>query len=160
MEQMFALGLLAPHRGGVNFCTYNRHVSVGVSRAVTTRTDASTQSFYLSFKKIEKMKAPTGKAVIYEADNGHKYEIAIRKYTPTDCFRLMGVRDDDIRRLLTKHKVIRKGVETEEQIISNSKLYQMAGNSIVTNCMVAMFDELFYPSGKKAVGENGQLLLF
>lgn len=160
MEQMSALGLLTPHRGGVNFCTYNRHVSVGISRALTTRTDASTQSFYLSFKKMEKMKAPTEKAVIYEASNGNRYEIAIRKYTPTDCFRLMGVRDEDIQKLLTKHKVIRKGVEVEEQIISNSKLYQMAGNSIVTNCMVAMFEQLFYPSGRKNVDRQGQLLLF
>lgn len=106
------------------------------------------------------MKAPTEKAVIYEASNGNRYEIAIRKYTPTDCFRLMGVRDEDIQKLLTKHKVIRKGVEVEEQIISNSKLYQMAGNSIVTNCMVAMFEQLFYPSGRKNVDRQGQLLLF
>lgn len=160
MEQMFALGLLVPHRGGVNFNTYGRHAMVGCSRALTTRTDAAQQNFYLSFKKMEKMKAPTEKAVIYETSNGNRYEIAIRKYTPTDCFRLMGVRDEDIQKLLTKHKVIRKGVEMEEQIISNSKLYQMAGNSIVTNCMVAMFGELFYPSGRKNVDRQGQLLLF
>lgn len=36
----------------------------------------------------------------------------------------------------------------------------LAGNSIVTNCMTAMFEELFFPSGKSYANKNGQLSLF
>lgn len=92
-------------------------------------------------------------AVTYEAANGHKYEISIRKYTPRDCFRLMGVRDDDFDKLLAVDK-------NGKRMVSNSKLYQLAGNSIVTNCMTAMFEELFYPSCQYPAGKDGQLTLF
>ncbi len=94
----------------------------------------------------------SNKSIIYTASNGHQYEIEIRKYTPRDCFRLMGVKDEDIDKLLTRDR--------GQQLISNSKLYQLAGNSIVTNCMTAMFEELFYPSGKHYTDKNGQLSLF
>ena len=93
------------------------------------------------------------KEIIHTAPNGKKYSIRIRKFTPRDCFRLMGVRDPDIDKLLAREK-------TGQQIISNSKLYQLAGNSIVTNCMTAMFDELLYPSGEKYKNKDGQLSLF
>lgn len=95
----------------------------------------------------------SNKEIIYTHPDGSKYAIKIRKFTPRDCFRLMGVRDYDIDKLLAKEK-------TGAQIISNSKLYQLAGNSIVTNCMTAMFEELLYPSGEKYKGKDGQLSLF
>lgn len=64
----------------------------------------------------------------------------IRKLTPTECFRLMGVDDDNIRKLTeTKN-------EKGEQFISNSQLYKMAGNSIVVDVMVYMFRNLFIGS--------------
>lgn len=80
------------------------------------------------------------KEIIYTAPNGKKYSIQIRKYTPRDCFRLMGVHEADIDKLLSKKK-------TGQLIISKSKLYALAGNSIVTNCLTAMFEELIFPSG-------------
>ena len=46
----------------------------------------------------------------------------IRKLTPTECFRLMGVKDSDIDKI--------KSTE-----ISNSQMYKLAGNSIVVPCM-------------------------
>ena len=54
----------------------------------------------------------------------------IRKLTPRECFRLMGMRDDDI------DKIQRAG-------ISNTQQYKMAGNSIVVNVLEAIFKELF-----------------
>lgn len=95
----------------------------------------------------------TEKQLQVTASNGKRYEIQIRKFTPRDCFRLMGVHDEDIDKMLQKEK-------SGEQIISNSKLYALAGNSIVTNCMTAMFGELFYPSGTHYHDKNGQLSLF
>lgn len=44
------------------------------------------------------------KEIIHTAPNGKKYSIQIRKYTPRDCFRLMGVHEADIDKLLSKEK--------------------------------------------------------
>ena len=54
----------------------------------------------------------------------------IRKLTPRECFRLMGVSEPDI------DKILNCG-------ISNSSCYRLAGNSIVVDVMVALFDKLF-----------------
>lgn len=54
----------------------------------------------------------------------------IRKLTPRECFRLMGVSERDIDTLLNAG-------------ISNSQLYKLAGNSIVVNCLTAIFRQLF-----------------
>ena len=93
------------------------------------------------------------KEIIHTAPNGKKYSIQIRKYTPRDCFRLMGVHEADIDKLLSKEK-------TGQLIICKSKLYALAGNSIVTNCLTAMFEELIFPSGNHYHGKTGQLSLF
>lgn len=52
--------------------------------------------------------------------------ITLRRLTPRECWRLMGWRDEDF------DKVWDKG-------ISNTQLYKMAGNSIVVNCLEAIF---------------------
>ena len=57
----------------------------------------------------------------------------------SDCFRLMGVHEADIDKLLSKEM-------SGQLIISKSKLYALAGNSIVTNCLTVMFEELIFPS--------------
>lgn len=56
--------------------------------------------------------------------------VRIRKLTPRCCFRLMGVKDEDI------DKILNSG-------ISNSAAYKLAGNSIVTNCLMGIFTQLF-----------------
>lgn len=53
--------------------------------------------------------------------------LRIRKLTPRECFRLMGVKDDDIDKL-------------KEQ--SDSSLYHLAGDSIVVNVLMEIFKEL------------------
>lgn len=93
------------------------------------------------------------KQLVVTASNGHKYGIEIRTYTPRDCYRLMGVHDEDIDKLLTKEK-------DGSPIICKSKQFALAGNSIVTNCLTAMFEELIFPSGKHYHDKNGQLSLF
>ena len=52
----------------------------------------------------------------------------IRKLTPKECFRLMGVKDEDFERVAKNQ--------------SNSSLYHLAGDSIVTNCLMAIFKEM------------------
>ena len=54
----------------------------------------------------------------------------IRKMTPREIYRLMGVDDIDIDKLISSD-------------ISNSALYKMGGNSIVVDVMVYIFSNLF-----------------
>lgn len=54
----------------------------------------------------------------------------IRKLTPKECFRLMGVSDADI------DKIKASGV-------SESQQYKMAGNSIVVQVLEGIFTQLF-----------------
>ena len=64
---------------------------------------------------------------------GKKYvvkHVRFRRMTERECFRLMGVDDDDIDKLV-------------ESDISKSQLYKMAGNSIVTDVLFGIFRTLF-----------------
>lgn len=54
--------------------------------------------------------------------------LRIRKLTPKECFRLMGVKDAEFERV--------------QQHQSDSTLYHLAGDSIVTTCLMAIFGEL------------------
>ena len=54
--------------------------------------------------------------------------LRIRKLTPRECFRLMGVRDKDYDKLKGK--------------FSDSALYHMAGDSIVVNVLMAIFSQM------------------
>ena len=54
--------------------------------------------------------------------------LRIRKLTPRECFRLMGVRDEDIDNVMKNQ--------------SDSTLYHLAGDSIVVNVLMAIFKEM------------------
>jgi DNA (cytosine-5)-methyltransferase 1 len=54
--------------------------------------------------------------------------LRIRKLTPKECFRLMGVKDEDYENIAKNQ--------------SNSKLYHLAGDSIVVDVLMAIFKEL------------------
>ena len=54
----------------------------------------------------------------------------IRKLTPRECFRLMGMLDDDIDKI-------------QAAGISNTQQYKMVGNSIVVDVLEAIFKNLF-----------------
>ena len=55
--------------------------------------------------------------------------LRIRKLTPKECWRLMGFSDEDF--------------EKAGKINSNTQLYKQAGNSIVVNVLMAIFEQLF-----------------
>lgn len=55
-------------------------------------------------------------------------EVNIRRLTPKECFRLMGVKDEDFN-LVQKNQ-------------SESSLYHLAGDSIVVNVLMAIFKQL------------------
>ena len=55
-------------------------------------------------------------------------DLRIRKLTPLECWKLMGVKEEDFKK-----------VEVNQ---SNSSLYHLAGDSIVTTCLMAIFGKL------------------
>ena len=57
----------------------------------------------------------------------NKYRI--RKLTERECFRLMGVADEDSDKI--------------RQVVSKTQCYKLAGNSIVVDVLVAIFNQLF-----------------
>jgi DNA (cytosine-5)-methyltransferase 1 len=55
-------------------------------------------------------------------------DFRIRKFTPKECFRLMGVKDEDFEKIAKNQ--------------SNASLYHLAGDSIVVNVLMAIFREM------------------
>lgn len=80
---------------------------------------------------------------VVEQENNVRYRI--RKLTPRECFRLMGVDDADIDKI-------------QGAGISNSQQYKMAGNSIVVDVLYHIFRKLFVDKGCEQ--ENFQQTLF
>ena len=72
---------------------------------------------------------------------GKKFRI--RKLTPRECFRLMGVDDKDIDKI-------------QASGLSNSAQYKLAGNSIVVDVLYHLFRKMFV----QTESENQQLTLF
>lgn len=75
--------------------------------------------------------SPDGTSTAVTASFPTKYNIGlrIRKLTPRECFRLMGVSDDRSQRLISS--------------FPDSVLYHLAGDSIVTTCLMAIFSQCF-----------------
>ena len=85
----------------------------------------------------------------------------IRKLTPRECFRLMGVSDADIDKIQAYpfHQLIEHPSYSKEEIlagmteeekrakmkdrISESQQYKLAGNSIVVQVLEGIFTQLF-----------------
>ena len=63
----------------------------------------------------------------FNDDNAVFTNYQIRKLTPKECFRLMGVRDNDYDKLT----------------VSNTQRYKQAGNSIVVDVLMAIFENMF-----------------
>lgn len=77
---------------------------------------------------------------------GKKFRI--RKLTPRECFRLMGVDDADIDKM-------------QASGLSNSAQYKLAGNSIVVDVLYHIFRKMFIETdADMRKGEAEQLTLF
>lgn len=72
---------------------------------------------------------------IVQDEQGKHYRVRIRKLTPTECFRLMGVKDADAEKMLSA--------------VSKSQCYKAAGNSIVVDQMVYLFESLIFPEASQ-----------
>lgn len=69
---------------------------------------------------------------IYNGD----YYMRIRKLTPKECLRLMGFDDNDYQ-------------AARDIGMSDSAIYHMAGDSIITTCLMAIFGQLLPISEKE-----------
>lgn len=78
----------------------------------------------------------------FEHNNNYKYGFRIRKLTERECFRLMGVCDADSDKI--------------RAAVSKSQCYKLAGNSIVVDVMVRIFEQLLFGNKNK----NQQLEIF
>ena len=79
-----------------------------------------------------------------EQVRGHQpLHYRIRKLTPRECFRLMGVTEENIDKI-------------QQSGVSQSQQYKMAGNSIVVDCLFHLFRKMF----TETENENNQMLLF
>lgn len=99
----------------------------------------------------------SSKIELPEELKGKKFRI--RKLTPRECFRLMGVNDADIDKM-------------QAAGISNSGLYKLAGNSIVAGgnyvdyngnvdgVLYNLFRKMFIETGVEKSDEPQQLTLF
>lgn len=63
-------------------------------------------------------------------DKTERQKYKIRKLTPTECYRLMGFKDEQIQKV-------------KDMDMSNSAMYAQAGNGIVTNCVELIFEHLY-----------------
>lgn len=79
---------------------------------------------------------------------------AIRKLTPRECFRLMGVRDNTIDKMQSTVKEVTEKLgdiskrtrarKDDDMVISDSQQYKQAGNSIVVDVLEQIYEKLWY----------------
>lgn len=84
--------------------------------------------------------------------DGRQIEFRIRKLTVRECMRLMDVPDNVIDTMMQCD-------ENGKQLISNSQHYRMAGNSIVTSCLLHIYEQIWYPKASTSLTPK-QLTLF
>lgn len=84
--------------------------------------------------------SPALRSTDYKCPHTYSDGYRIRKLTPRECWRLMGVRDEQFDKL---------------HDISNTQLYKLAGNSIVVDVLMGIFKNLLLSSEIT----NGQLTL-
>lgn len=105
-----------------------------VAKAITTHpNDRTVDNFIFSNKRFPLNENKNGKANFERegsmAATGATDGYRIRKLTPRECFRLMGVSESDIDKI-------------QGAGISNTQQYKMAGNSIVVDVLYFIFKNL------------------
>ena len=111
-----------PPSGQDGIDLYNNTYFTDIHPTITTRISADNNKFIMGKKENER-------------------DYHIRKLTPKECFRLMGVADTDSDKMM--------------DVLSKSRCYQVAGNSIVVDVLAAIFDQLF--NGNKNINQQTEL---
>ena len=103
--------------------TYNKRID-------KDKSGQFEQQVYDENGSARTLKASEGSGNIPKVIN----DLRIRKLTPRECFRLMGVKDEDFEKCAKNQ--------------SDSSLYHLAGDSIVVNVLMAIFNELLKKEGE------------
>ena len=111
-----------PYRGEDGIDLYNNTYFTDIHPTITTRISADNNKFIMEKKENER-------------------DYRVRKLTPKESFRLMGVADTDSDKMIA--------------VLSKSRCYQVAGNSIVVDVLAAIFDQLF--NGNKNINQQTEL---
>lgn len=122
----------------------------GVSELQFTdpRNESPTVIIGNTIKVIENMEHQENKTGITLPAELEGKRFRIRKLTPRECFRLMGVDDSDIDKM-------------QQAGISNSGQYKLAGNSIVVDVLYHIFRRMFIDTEEPDFdGNPTQLTLF
>lgn len=117
----------------------DRH-PVEISNTITSAKRDNTQNYVVEPTTIQlghgynkggefKDVTPTITGSAWHFNNVLKLGYRIRKYTERECFRLMGVADIDSDKI--------------REVVSKTQCYKLAGNSIVVDVLVAIFNQLF-----------------
>jgi site-specific DNA-cytosine methylase len=127
---------------------YNHTYFTQVHPAITTRTVISNNYFIMEepindqhgcARTIKAQYNKTSRANLQRDDSfgatGATDGYRVRKLTPRECFRLMGVTDSDADKMIG--------------VLSKSRCYQVAGNSIVVDVLAAIFSQLFIENKNK-----------
>lgn len=128
---------MIPHLPDSELFFDSRHWTYGTDIlpfSLTTRISANNQQFLKVMEDQSTIELPAEL-------KGKKFRI--RKLTPRECFRLMGVDDSDIDKIQTSG-------------VSNSGQYKLAGNSIVVDVLYHLFRKMFI----ETESEEQQLTLF
>jgi DNA (cytosine-5)-methyltransferase 1 len=134
-REQVVLGWTRDSKGNV----VNRH-PVEISNTITSAKRDNTQNYVVEPTTIQrghgynqggefKDVTPTITGSTWHFNNVLKLGYRIRKYTERECFRLMGVADEDSDKI--------------RQVVSKTQCYKLAGNSIVVDVLVAIFNQLF-----------------
>lgn len=103
--------------------------------------------------------SPTVTSSAFQDNNYVAIKYRIRKLTPTEFFRLMGVDDADIDKIdAYRIKKTLKDGTVKEKPIPKSQKYKMAGNSIVVDVLYHIFYQMFIAEPPKP--QPKQLSLF
>lgn len=139
----------AVYLGGVTRALKSSEGSGNIPKTITFKRDNMQEYSEIELRPDSNV-TPLGNCR-YDID-GRTIEFAIRKLTPTECMKLMDVPQWAIERMTATD-------DTGKQIISNSQLYKLAGNSIVVACMHHLFEQIWYPKKQQSTFPK-QLTLF
>ena len=105
---------------------------IGASRGRNPENPSSRVAGEYTEQRIEVNSGGTSNTLSTVQKDNYVLESAfkIRKLTPRECFRLMGLNDTDIDKI-------------QAYGISDTQQYKMAGNSIVVDVLMAIFKNLF-----------------
>lgn len=99
----------------------------------------------MSEKEINKLGEEYGlNSTKFEENQNQSQNYRIRKLTPKEYWRLMGVKDEDFEKVAKNQ--------------SNSSLYHLAGDSIVTTVLMAIFGQMFDVDWKAKINELAEEL--